>query len=578
MCDLSHGCTNIAYVTRGISFFFLSGTVIWHVLSGLITRYIGYAFDAALVDELRSTLFNVSIVMLGMVLTRGVVGIIASTSIELISHRLVRDVRNELYISLLKKNQTFHDRQRVGELMARTTNDTEQLGLMVSPGIDLTFDSILSIVIPLIFIATLEPELLMTPAIFVVVFVFLLIGYSRKLERVTMKMREQFGALNGDVTEKISGIDLVKAAAQERQSIRKFKILTGKYRDLFVEEGTIRARYLPPLVLGIAVVVSFLHGLYVYTQQQISIGDFAAYMGLIGMLRVPVALSGFSFGMIFVGTASAKRVLTCIEAKADPPIVRSAYKSRVMGDVLFENVTFGYQGVAAIQDVSFRIRPGQTVVVVGQTGSGKSSLIKLINRLYDPDEGRILIDGVDIREWDIDSIRSQTATIEQDTFLFSNSITENIAFGCKEPPPFSVIEQSAREAQAHSFITNFKNSYDTIIGERGVMLSGGQRQRIAIARALLKDPRILILDDATSAIDSATENEIQLAIGHILANRTAILISHRLSLVRRADLILVMRRGRLLDQGTHEELMVRCDMYRRLFTVSDISTLSKPTG
>jgi ATP-binding cassette subfamily B protein len=222
-------------------------------------------------------------------------------------------------------------------------------------------------------------------------------------------------------------------------------------------------------------------------------------------------------------------------------------------------------GAQVLSDVSFEARPGQTVAIVGQTGAGKSTLTKLLNRTFDVTNGRVLIDGVDVRDWSLDSLRAQIGTIEQDIFLFSRTIAENIAFGAQEEVAQAQIEAAARQAQAHEFITSFPEGYQTVIGERGVMLSGGQRQRLAIARAFLSDPRILVLDDSTSAIDSNTEDEIQRAMHRILEGRTTLLITHRLSQIRNADHILLMKNGRLVAQGTHEELMASSSVYRQIF-------------
>ncbi len=228
-------------------------------------------------------------------------------------------------------------------------------------------------------------------------------------------------------------------------------------------------------------------------------------------------------------------------------------------------MTFSYGGEPILRDISFTASPGQTVAIVGQTGSGKSTLTKLVNRTYDVTAGRVLVDGVDVRDWTLDALRSQISTIEQDIFLFSRTIAENIAFSRGQQVSRAEVEQAARDAQAEDFILGFRDGYETVVGERGVTLSGGQRQRLAIARALVTDPRILILDDSTSAIDSATEDEIQQAIRRLLQGRTTLLITHRLSQIRWADKILVLQQGRLIDQGTHEELLARCALYRRIF-------------
>jgi ATP-binding cassette subfamily B protein len=297
----------------------------------------------------------------------------------------------------------------------------------------------------------------------------------------------------------------------------------------------------------------------------LSIGEVVAFMGLMNILRFPTFISIFSFVLVQLGFAGAERILELLNTETEMDENAQGITRSMRGDIVFENVSFGYGDEPILKNISFRARPGETIAIVGQTGAGKTTLTRLVNRTYDATAGRILIDGEDVRNWSMQSLRSQISTIEQDIFLFSRTLGENISFGAAGQASQEQIERAAREAQAHDFITQFPAGYDTVVGERGVTLSGGQRQRIAIARAFLTDPRILILDDSTSAIDSATEDQIQRAIRHILQGRTTLLITHRISQIRWADRILVLRRGELVAQGTHEELMEQSDAYRRIF-------------
>jgi len=351
---------------------------------------------------------------------------------------------------------------------------------------------------------------------------------------------------------------------RERYEWDKFTSNARVFRDYFIRQGYIQARYLPMLMFSLCWGAGFFHALSLWRQGDISLGNVVAFMGLFGTLRFTTFISIFSFNLVQLGIASGERILGMIQTETELDQNEEGVRKPITGAVRFENVSFCYNGMPVLKDISFQVLPGETVAIVGLTGSGKTTLTRLINRIFDASSGRVLIEGVDVRDWSLESLRSQISTIEQDVFLFSRSLRENIAFGQAKASP-QAVERAAREAQAHEFISSFPEGYETMIGERGVTLSGGQKQRIAIARAFLTNPKILILDDSTSAIDSATEDQIQQAMRRISKERTTFIITHRLSQIRWADRILVLRKGELVDQGNHEGLMRRSPEYRRIF-------------
>ena len=393
----------------------------------------------------------------------------------------------------------------------------------------------------------------------------------RELNPVSGSMRMQFGVMNAGLNETITGIEVVKSTVQEAQEKGKFVNSAAMYRDYFVKQGQVQARYLPLLILGIALTGAFAHGVWMLANGQLSVGELVAYMGLMGVLRFPAFISIFTFSLVQLGLAGSERILELMRAETELDENTAGHTANINGEIVFKDVSFKYDASdekQILKNISFTAKAGETIAIVGQTGSGKSTLTNLVNRIYDVSEGSITIDGVDVRDWNLEILRSQISIIEQDVFLFSRSVADNIAFGFADASK-DAVENAAKAAQAHSFILGFADAYDTVIGERGVTLSGGQRQRLAIARALLTDPRILILDDSTSAIDSATEDEIQKAINKVLEGRTTLMITHRLSQIRKADKILVLHQGELIDQGKHDELLERCTLYQRIFSRYD---------
>ncbi|MEZ4507124.1 MAG: ABC transporter ATP-binding protein [Thermomicrobiales bacterium] len=559
----------------------VGGMITQNVLGSVIPIMVGAAFTAVLEeppDGDRLTL--IALALLAIVLLRGLIDLGASLANETVAQRFSRDARDEIYLSLLGKSQTFHNRQQVGDLMARTANDVRQLGMMVNPGMALIIDSFTALIVPIVTIALLDPKLLPPPLIFTALFFLSLRHYMKKLTPASTAMRASFGQLNSGLAEAVTGVEVVKSMAQEEQEDGKFEANAGAFRDAFVEQGMAQARYLPPLILAMTIACALLLGLFYHSRDMLSIGELVTYIGLVSLLRFPTFISIFTFSLVQIGMVSARRILDILNDETDLDSNDKGRSARIAGDIRFEHVTFSYGGEPVLKDVSFHAKPGETVAIVGETGSGKSTLTKLINRIYDVDSGQVLVDGTDVRAWNLDSLRSQISTIEQDIVLFSRPVVENIGFSLGQDVDPATIELAARDAQADAFIRELPNGYDTVIGERGVTLSGGQRQRIAIARALITDPAILIIDDSTSAIDSQTEDEIQRAIRRVLEGRTTILITHRLSQIRWADKVVVLRKGEVVDVGSHDELLERCSLYRRIFAhyTSDTAVEPETTG
>ncbi len=533
-------------------------------------------------------LLLLALAVFGSAAVQGTFGLARNAAFEFMAQRIERDSRDSLYVSLLGKSQTFHNHQRIGDIMARATNDVRMLNIMFSPGLMLITDSLVGIVAPIVFISRIDTRLLLMPIVFVLLYVVTIRDYVRRLSPISEGLRESFGVMNAGLAEAVSGIEVVKGNAQEVQEANKFVGDAAAYRDYAIREGEVQARYLPMLAFSVCWGAAFFHAMVLWRGGALSLGEVVSYVGLFGFLRFPTFVSVFTFQVAQLGVASARRILELINTETELDENQSGVAQPITGAVEFRHVSFGYgapsgdsgesppagspNGSASaesphiLKDISFVAQPGETVAIVGQTGSGKSTMTRLINRIFDVDGGQVFVDGIDVRDWNLESLRSQISTIEQDVFLFSRTIAENIAFGVPEAT-HEQIEAVAREAQAHDFIMSFEKGYDTEVGERGVALSGGQRQRIAIARAFLTNPRILILDDSTSAIDSATEDRIQQAMYRISRQRTTFLITHRLSQIRWANRILVLKGGRITDQGTHDELLARSADYQRIFSV-----------
>jgi ATP-binding cassette, subfamily B, bacterial len=541
-------------------------------LAAVVPLLVGDAFNAMLkpVPD-TSVLLPLALTIGGTQIFRGVLQLGRNFGAELLGQRLEREIRDELYISLLGKSMTFHNLQPVGDTMARATNDVREVNLMFSPGLNLVIGSIFFLLMPIIAAPRYHPSLVLVPALFLVAYIVALAGYLKKLSPISDEVRASFGDMNMHLSESLDGVETVKGAAQEGAEVERFVTNARRVRNAFVRQGDTEARFTAFLLYGIALAAGLTQALLLFQQGLLNTGQVIGFFGLLRMLDFPTFTSTWAYTQVSLGLSSARRILELINRENNLGQNATGYTETMKGEIEFRDVSFAYPdmesedtGGAILQNISFKVKPGQTVAIVGQTGAGKTSLVKLVNRTYDVSGGQILVDGIDVRDWNLASLRSQISMIEQDIFLFSRSISDNIAFG-KPGASQEEVEFAAEAAQAHDFIETFENGYGTVIGERGVTLSGGQRQRLALGRAFLTDPRILVLDDSTSAIDSATEDKIQRAIAAAARGRTTLVITHRLSQIRWADLIIVLRKGKVVAMGNHDELMKTSEAYSRIF-------------
>lgn len=542
------------------------------VLAVVVPILTGDAFNAMLENPPdTSVLLPLALIIGVSQVIRGVLQLGRNFGAELMAQKIERDIRDELYLSLLGKSMTFHNLQPVGDTMARATNDVREVNYMFSPGVNLVVGSFMFILMPLFFGPRYHPSLVITPLLFTIFYFIALARYLKQLAPVTDEVRATFGQMNTHLSESLDGVEIMKGAAQEEAEVDRFVTNARKVRNVFVFQGDLEARYIAMLLLGLAYAGGLVHALLLFRAGLINVGAVVGYFGMLQLLQFPTFTSTFAYSQISSGLSSARRILELIQRETRLDQNTAGQTSELRGEIEFRNVSFKYPSSAdahtaddIIENISFKVKPGQTVAIVGQTGAGKTSLVKLINRTYDVTEGQVLVDGVDVRDWNLASLREQISIIEQDIFLFSRSLRDNIAFGKPGATREEVIAASIA-AQAHDFILDFDQTYETTVGERGVTLSGGQRQRIALARAFLTDPHILVLDDSTSAIDSATEDRIQRAISNAAKGRTTFIITHRLSQIRWADLIIVLRKGRIVASGSHDELMKTSEAYSKIF-------------
>ncbi len=477
-------------------------------------------------------------------------------------------MREDMYTSLLEQSFSFYDKQRTGQLMARATGDIDQIEHWYDVGLRMTISTVVLIAMVIWTLWNTDVSLtlltlLVLPFLFVTILTF-----GRKSFPITQLMRQQYGEITSVFQENLMGLRVIRGFAQEKQEEEKIERELTKYFDYHIMTAKYRAFFLPmaTLITSIGFVTILWFGGNQVISGVVSIGSLIAFYLYLTRIAQPVRMLGNISNLLLRANAAAGRVFETIDAQVivhDRPDATDITK--LTGHVQFEHVSFGYdEKNMVLSDVNLDVKPGMTVAILGATGSGKSSIINLIPRFYDVNTGSIRIDGHDVRDYRIKSLREHIGIVRQDPFIFSTSFRGNIAYGV-ENARTQDIEASARRAKIHDYIASTPKGYDTEIGERGVTVSGGQKQRIAIARALLKNPKILILDNSTSSVDTQTEHDIQQALDELLADRTTFIITQRLSSIKKADYIVVLDNGVVAEEGTHDQLMARDGIYRRLY-------------
>lgn len=507
------------------------------------------------------------LIMIGVTLVRSLLRFTFLMCFESSSQGLVYDMREEAYRKLMKEDFNFFNKNRTGDLMSRQTGDMDAVRHMVSHVIYFSFENILVFLMALVMIFSVNVKMALCMLIVLPFTLAVTLSQRRHIKPAFDRVRDCFSSLNAFAQETIAGNRVVKAFAKEDYELKKFDRENDGYRDAQLNAASIWMKYIPmfEILSQCLTIILMIMGGFMVIDGEMTIGNMVTVNGYLWMLNSPLRQAGWIINDL-------QRFLTAIEKiykvyTTEPDIKQPEHvveKRKLKGSVTFDHVNYYTNDDTVLKDISFHVEPGQTVGIIGATGSGKSSLINLICRFYDVNQGRVLVDDIDVRNLNLQTLRGNIGIAMQDVFLFSDTIEGNIAYGNPDCT-FEQVQAAAKIANADEFIREMPEGYDTIIGERGVGLSGGQKQRISLARAILKDPSIIILDDTTSAIDMETESMIQNELKKISDERTVFIIAHRISSIIHADQILVLDNGRLVERGTHEQLLAKKGYYSTVF-------------
>jgi ATP-binding cassette subfamily B protein len=548
-----------------VAFLCLSASTIFSLI---IPKMLGIGIDTVLNSGRATTLIIAAGVILGSSALRGITGYGNRYFTQVISQRVAYDLRNHLYDHLQGLSFAYYDKAQTGQLMSRATVDIEAVRAFISMGLlQILQTTFLTVGISWLLIS-LDWRLALMTLAFVPLMAYRAVITSRRLRPVWLKVQQLIASLGTTLQESLTGVRIVKSFAQEKAESRKFADDAKKLYDTQIDAARIVAFNTPLMVflIGAPTALVLWYGGHQVIAGNLTVGGIVQFIMYLGMLAMPIRALGMVTNMYSRSLSAGERILEILDTKSPVKEKPDAIVlDKIKGQVVFENVSFGYaENAPALHSINFNVQPGQLVALVGASGSGKSTIINLILRFYDVSGGRITMDGIDIRDISLASLRKNIGTAQQDVFLFSTTIRNNIAYGM----PDATIEQvtaAAKAAQIHDFIMSLPDGYETWVGERGHTLSGGEKQRVTIARAILKNPSILILDEITSSVDAETERLIRKAIDELIKGRTTFIISHRLPIITNADLILVIKDGQIVERGKHQELMADDTLYRRTY-------------
>lgn len=534
----------------------------------LVPQLIRWAIDDGIYGGDLQLLGQVVGGLLLLTLIKGVMNYYQGEWTETASQSVAYDIRNELLQKLASLSFSFHDRTEAGQILTRAMQDVERIRFLTGRAVLRIVEGVVLILFTAVVLLLMNPTLASLIILTLPLLLHRAYKFGKQFRPLSLEIQNQLGALTTQLEQNLRGARIVKAFAQEDAEINRFTAENEKWFELSAESAKVQAINAPMLdmIANFGTVFIIWYGGWLVTQNQLTLGELVAFTTYLATLVRPIRLIGRIIPMFAIAASAGERLFTILDTPVEvADLPEATALPRLNGRVQFQDVSFSYQNNhAVLHNINFTAEAGQIVALMGATGSGKSSLINLVARFYDPTEGCVLIDGNNTNKHTIHSLRSQLGFVMQDTILFATTIRENVTFGRPDATEAEVIK-AAQEAQAHDFIMAMPNGYDTYVGERGITLSGGQKQRLAIARALITDPRILILDDATASVDTNTEHLIQKALDRLMAGRTTFVIAHRLSTVQRADQILLLENGRISARGRHETLIHSSSLYRQVY-------------